>query len=129
MYNNMKVTSPKEIANIACDYFCEKLNLIKASFTPSNIDPMDILTKFRPRVQNDLNIPYINISQTKKIIKSLKNSNCTGYDDISFKILKKLNDRISSHICHLINSILFTQTFPDIYKISRILPISKPVNR
>ena len=126
MYNNMKVTSPKEIANIACDYFCEKLNLIKASFTPSNIDPMDILTKLRPRVQNDLNIPYINISQTKKIIKSLKNSNCTGYDDISFKILKKLNDRISSHICHLINSILFTQTFPDIYKISRILPISKP---
>ena len=49
-----------------------------------------------------------------------------GHDDITFKIIKKLADEIAPHLCHLINSILYTETFPDIYKISRILPISKP---
>ena len=125
VYNKSKVTSPKTLASIAVNYFCEKVNLIKASFVPTVTDPLKILSKLVPRVQNDLIIPYITVKDTQKLISSLKNSNCTGYDDISFKILKKINHRVAPHICHLINSILFTKIFPDIFKLSRILPISK----
>ena len=125
IHDKKKITSPKKIASIAVNYFCEKINLIKASFVNSNVDPLEILKKLRSRVENDLVIPYITVKETQKLISKLKNSNCTGYDDISFKILKKINVRISPHICHLINSILYTQIFPDIFKLSRILPISK----
>ena len=76
-------------------------------------------------------MPLITIQKTKQIIKEIPNSNCTGYDSISNKTIKKCGNSIIPHLTHLINSIIRTGTFPDIFKISRILPISKkgkPVN-
>ena len=58
IHDKKKITSPKKIASIAVNYFCEKINLIKASFVKSNVDPLEILKKLRPRVENDLVIPY-----------------------------------------------------------------------
>ena len=69
--------------------------------------------------------PNITLKETIKLINKLKNSNCTGHDDISYKIIKKLGPNIAPHLCHLINMVLYTEIFPDIYNISRILPISK----
>ena len=37
-----------------------------------------------------------------------------------------MKNEISPHLTHMINTILTTNTVPDIFKISRILPISKP---
>ena len=62
----------------------------------------------------------------KKILKNLKISNCTGYDSIPFKIIKKCGYTIAPHITHIINNIINTGTFPDILKIARLLPLSKP---
>ena len=45
---------------------------------------------------------------------------------MSSRILKKVTDLLAPHIAHLINSIIKTATYPLIYKISRILPLSKP---
>ena len=39
---------------------------------------------------------------------------------------KKAKYKVAPHITHLISSILITSKYPDIYKISRILPLSKP---
>ena len=61
-----------------------------------------------------------------KYIKKSKSSNSHGHDQITNKILKLINNEISPYLVHLINSIIRTQIFPDIYKISRITPLSKP---
>ena len=63
--------------------------------------------------------------KTKQVIKIMPNSNCTGYDSVSNKTIKKCGNTIVPHLTHLINSIIHTGKFPQIYKISRIFPISK----
>ena len=130
-FNNIQVTSPLQIANIANEYFITKIKNIRNSFKQSYITPMYILEKLIPKCKNDIHILFITINQTNDIIKNLKNSKSTGHDAINNRILKKIGHRIAPHLTHLINSILNTSIFPDIFKISRILPISKqgkPVN-
>jgi len=56
----------------------------------------------------------------------MKSSNSIGHDSSSIKIYKLINNRISPHITHLINSIIISGTYPDILKRSRISPIKKP---
>ena len=90
------------------------------------VSPMEIVSKLIPRVEENLDIPLITIKQTIQLINNTKNSNSTGHDDINNKFLKKCKIKIAPHITHLINSILITKNFPKIYKISRILPLSKP---
>merc|ERR1712163_108605 len=49
-----------------------------------------------------------------------------GNDISNMKIIKKLCPAILPHITHLINSIIFTENYPTILKVSRITPILKP---
>ena len=70
--NNVKVTSPKKNSEIANNFFIDKVNKIKAMFTITQITPMQILSKLRPRVNEKLEIPPIELSDMIKIINSLK---------------------------------------------------------
>ena len=72
-FNNIQVTSPLQIANIANEYFITKIKNIRNSFKQSYITPMYILEKLIPKCKNDINIPFITINQTNDIIKNLKN--------------------------------------------------------
>ena len=67
----------------------------------------------------------ITLTQTRHLIKSLKSSGSTGYDDISSKTLKKCVDVISPHIMHMINTIVRTSIFPQCFKVTKIIPILK----
>ena len=42
------------------------------------------------------------------------------------KIIKKLCPAIIPHLTHLVNSIIYTETYPTILKVSRISPTLKP---
>ena len=55
----------------------------------------------------------------------MPSSNSTGHDLCSIKVYKKLADKISPHITHLINSIINTSVYPRILKISKITPTIK----
>ena len=119
-------TSPKVLANLCNDFFIEKISKIRNNFTNSLVDPLKILEFLIPRNPNSFQIQPITVEKTKAIIKKLRNSNSTGHDLLSNKILKKINDTLAPHVTHLINSIIITNIYPDIFKISRILPLSKP---
>ena len=90
------------------------------------MDPMGILKFLIPRSQTTFKLPPITLKETVLILKNLKNTNSTGYDFISNKILKKIKLEIAPHICHLINSIINTTIMPEILKLSRITPLLKP---
>ena len=124
--NGKQITSPKDIATIANDFFIDKIEKIRKTFTPSSVDPIDVLNTLIPRNKNEFKIPKITLSATQKIIKKLKNSNSTGHDDINNKIIKKIGNQIAPHIMHMINTIIDKNTIPKIFKISRILPLNKP---
>ena len=56
----------------------------------------------------------------------LPNSNCKGHDQFPYKTIKTIRHEIAPIITHLINRIIITYIFPDIFKISRILLLLKP---
>ena len=123
MVNNNLITSPKDMANTANNFFIQKIEKIRNNFTNEMVSPMDIVKKLIPRVEDNFEIPLITVRQTINLISNTKNSNSTGYDDINNKFIKKCKIKIAPHITHLINTIIRTKKFPKIFKVSRILPL------
>ena len=48
-----------------------------------------------------------------------------GYDSITMNILKKMGFCIKPSLTHMINCVVKTGEFPHIFKLKRIVPISK----
>ena len=66
------------------------------------------------------------IEDIERILKKLKPKNSKGNDITNMKIIKKLCPAIIPHITHLVNSIIFTEIYPTVLKVSRISLILKP---
>ena len=120
------ITSPRILAQITNEFFIKKIENIRKSFTWTKVTPIEILTKLIPRSENELKIPLMTVDEMNGTIKGLKNSSSCGHDNINNKIIIKKNYLISPHLTHLVNNILINNTVPDIFKLSRILPLSKP---
>ena len=120
------VTSIRKISNIANKFYIDKINKIRENFTPNVVNNIEILGSLIDKPKSKFILPKISISQTKKIIKGMKASNSVGHDLASIKIYKKLVNRISPVIAHLINCIIDSGIYPDILKISKKSPILKP---
>merc|ERR1711895_195894 len=56
----------------------------------------------------------------------MKPKNSKGNNISNMKIIKKLCPAIIPHITHLINSIIYTEIYPTVLKVSRISPTLKP---
>ena len=79
-----------------------------------------------PPTKNKFQFKRVTDSQIIKLINKLPNSNCKGHDQVAYKINKTIKHEIASIMTHLINRIIITYIFPDIFKISRILLLLKP---
>merc|ERR1712240_205865 len=126
IHNGHSITSPKEISNIALNFFVEKVTKIRKSFSKNAVGPIQLLSSLIPRINNKFILPETNVKEMIKLISKLKFTNSRGHDHVTNKILKQLKREFAPHLVHLINSIIRTQIFPTFYKISRISPLSKP---
>ena len=59
------------------------------------------------------------------IIKSLDSNKANGYDNISVKILKKINSHVCKVISELINQSYYESKYPDSLKLAKVIPIFK----
>lgn len=59
------------------------------------------------------------------VIRSLKNSNSIGVDEITTNFIKDATDSITSIITYLINSSLMSNVVPEIWKTAIVIPIYK----
>ena len=126
-YNGNMVTSIKKIVNIANEFFIEKIQKIRESFSVNvNISAIEILQKLVPKCQNNFEIKMATVDDIARIIAKMKPKNSKGNDITNIKIIKKLCPAILPHITHLVNSIIYTEIYPTIFKVSRISPILKP---
>ena len=89
VFDNQKVTSIKNIANISKQFFIDKIIKLRGQFIPPNISAIDILSKIFPRNQSPWKLELITIDQTLEIIRKAKGTNSLGPDNISMKIIKK----------------------------------------
>merc|ERR1711867_72441 len=86
---------------------------------------MSILQLVMPRGSVELEIPLITLAQTRHLIRTIKASGSTGYDDLSSKTIKKIGDLIAPQIMHMVNTIIRTAVFPQCFKVTKIIPILK----
>jgi len=114
--NGKTITSLRKICNIANSYFNNKINTLRNKFTFSEVTPIDILSKLVPKISHNLQFKHIDQALLKDTFNCLKPTNSLGNNKVSMRTLKKLQDRLSPYIIHLINNIIDTEIYLDIFK-------------
>ena len=77
------------------------------------------------------NLPYtfefkeVDESSVLRELAALKTNKAMGMDQINAKLLKDYASSIVSCLTKIFNTSLFSQTFPDIWKKGKILPLYK----
>ena len=115
--NSKVITSVKKIANLINEFFVTKIQKIRSKFKIHNTNSLDILKRVIPKPTSKFSLKPPTISKVSKIISKFRNGNTSGFENISIKIFKKLNRKISPIITHLMTNIYHTSIYPDILQI------------
>lgn len=75
-------------------------------------------------IGNGFSFRCVDMSELYSAFGKIK-SNAAGHDGLSLKFFKIIFPLMSSHILHLINTIILTSVFPDDWKKARVVPIKK----
>ena len=124
--NGNEHTDPKSKANCLNDHFGNvgKNMAEKCQNIPSSClkDPLSYIKK---KVDNSFVLSRTNSYEISTLIRKLNNKKSSGYDCISNKILKETKDVITPYLETLFNKCIQTGTFPDDYKIAKVIPLFK----
>ena len=117
--NGTLISEPKHIANAFNEFF---INVGDTGPFTTNVD----FNQYMPVKPNcNLTFQPITVDITSRIIDSLKPKTSTGVDCISNKLLKYVRNVISEPLTIIINQMLNMGVFPDLLKISKVIPICK----
>ena len=121
--NGSSITDPTIIANKFNSYFLPQLPM---TFNPRSILRILILLN----ISKNLIFTIFFISPTSQfevfnIISNLKSGKASGPNSIPTVILKQFNNEISYVLSKLFNLSFSTGVFPDVLKISSVLPLFK----
>ena len=117
--NGTLISEPKHIANAFNQFF---INVGDTGPFNTNVD----FNQYMPVKPNcNLTFQPITVDITSRIIDSLKPKTSTGVDCISNKLLKYVRNVISEPLTIIINQMLNMGVFPDLLKISKVIPIYK----
>jgi hypothetical protein len=131
--NGKGTTNQQTIANAFNNYFTTLPAMITRKIKANSCLARNPAINQNDTSQIDVShTPYPSIkyhrTTTKEItniIKSLKSSNSSGYDEIPTKLLKLCSPYISSPLNYICNRTLATGIFPDRLKYASIRPIFK----
>lgn len=85
-------------------------------------DECDIAFLFN---ENQFNFRHVTESEVSTVIKNLKSNTASGSDQISCKLIKNLNSKLTPVIVKLLNQMFDTNVFPDELKQARVVPLYK----
>ena len=119
-------TSLRKICN-ECNIFF--VNKVKELWDIFKINPkiaaIDILKFLIPRSKERLIFKHNDNEGVQKLLKSAKASNSLGNDFILMKTIKKLGASIEKYVEHLINAIIDSKIYPNIFCVPKITPALK----
>ena len=125
--NGIFTTSLRKITNECNNYFVTKIQKLRDKFQQTNsVTAIEILKYLIPRVNQNIIFKKIDRQGVKKLLKQAKATNSLGNDIVSMKTIKKLGHCIEPYIEHLINTIIESENYPNIFKVSKITPTLKP---
>ena len=116
-------TEPQTMSETFNNFFSEIGGKLAKNF------PNENNSDFKKYLGNSVNhsMYLFNTSEAEilDIIKSLKNTNSTGYDDFSTKFVKLSAPLIAKDLAKIFNLAINTGTYPDNLKIAKVIPIFK----
>lgn len=121
---NIKYYNPKDITNELGQYFSTVGKRFAQNIPAPKQDKEEYLNKI-PRNPHTIFLTPVTESEIRRMIKNLKNKNSTGYDNISNRVLKALEDCIIEPLVVIFNKSLSEGKFPDRMKLAEIVPLHK----
>ena len=123
MKNNEKINNDQHIANEFNEYFSNIASialekLIKTSKTHFS-------SYLKHSCDKSLYFAPTDESEVINVVKSFKNSNSTGFDELSTSLLKKVIHSIVPPLVHIFNLSLCCGRVPKNLKIAKIIPVFK----
>lgn len=119
--NNNEISDKKIIADSFNSYF---VNLPKTLLSPNSNTGKKSVDSV-PRTENSIYLEPVTELEVLEAINNLKNSNSTGYDNLSVKIIKQCASLIAKPLCHIINQCFIDGCFPSLLKISKVICLHK----
>ena len=124
--DNMKVYATHEKAELLANYF-EKVHETNLEMGEPTHEEFVNQTVENFLSQNIVsNVITTDSSEIKSIIKNLKNNKAPGKCGIMNNTIKKLTNVALMYLVNIINLMLLTGIFPQIWKIANVLAIPKP---
>ena len=120
--NDHKLSDPKQIANSFNTYFTN----IGANLAYNIPNNNRNFSQYLPRINNkSLFLNPTNIHEILEIVRLLKSTKSSGYDELSINVIKQIIHYIASPLCYIFNLSLSTGLFPQSMKTAKIIPIYK----
>ena len=117
--NNQEVTDASEIAEGMNEFFTNIGEKLAESIPHTDSVPNLDINEF------SMYLYPVTVDEVKQIVSNLKPKKSSGYDGISNNVLKELSHEILTHLTIIINESFKTGVFPDIMKISKVIPLFK----
>ena len=118
--NQKSYTKPLDIVNKLNTYF-SNIGKQTSTKTGNSLDYTDNMKN----VSNSFFWFDVTEIEVCNIIKNLDQNKASGEDNISVKILKKVNNFISPALSELINQAFYEGVYPNSLKLAKVIPIFK----
>ena len=125
------ITKPQQIAEVLNRQYITSIRNLIHEIPTSQIDPLISFRESIGPIDTKFDLQKINMSQLTKVLDNMTSSSSTASDYISVKLLKTAATQLKPLILHLFNNIITTEKYPEILKVTKIIPIrkkSKPSN-
>lgn len=123
--NGHILTDPRDISQSFNNYFINQISLTDINTNSNN----SIKFNTNNNNSNSLFMKPTTPDEIFTIIKSLKNTKSTGYDEITTDIIKRVAPVIAPVLSHSINICINEGTYPDELKVSIIIPLFKKTDK
>ena len=126
-----KIEEPGKIASVLNEHFGTVGQKMADKIDDSDLnscvkDPLEYIeVPHTSDGQNLFEFDKIDVSQVKRVISGLQTKKACGYDSISNNILKNTTHVVAPYITTLFNSCIEQGSFPNIYKIAKVIPLFK----
>ena len=121
--NGIKQTDPQSISDTFNKFFSEIGGKLANKF--SNDNNSDFKNYLGAAVSHSMLLYKTTQTEILETIKSLKNTNSTGYDDISTKFVKLAAPLLAPALEKLFNLAISTGVYPNNLKIAKVIPVFK----
>lgn len=124
-----KVTVPDEIIADGCSYsgtsLADKFNSYFLMSGESLLPRSSFKAYIKDKVPTSIFLAPTSPYEVESIIKKMKNTCASGFDDINVRPVKETADIISIPLTHICNAILSSGIFPEKMKIARVCAVHK----